>query len=327
MSNNSSLHNAKEQKNDEFYTQFNDIQHELNNYYEFNPDFLKGKTVLCPCDDPSWSNFTKFFLMNAKRYGLKKVISTSYAPNAKKAKGVVVPALWGQDVIWEKKDGYLNCSEDFDRLNFDYLKGDGDFRSDEVKALRDEADVIITNPPFSLFREFISWIFEKDPNKEFLVIGNMNAITYKEIFPLIKENKVWVGATGFVSRGYYNPETKEIQKFGNTCWFTNLDHGVRHEFLQLNKFDENLYVNKKIKAMGGYQKYDNYDAIEIPEVKAIPSDYKGVMGVPISFMDKYNPEQFEIVGLFNHGKDNIYDIAVPKINNKLLFKRIAIKLI
>jgi hypothetical protein len=242
--------------------------------------------------------------MNAKRYGLKKVISTSYAPNAKKAKGVVVPALWGQDVIvekskkknakkeeengrvyiWEKKDGYLNCSEDFDRLNFDYLKGDGDFRSDEVKALRDEADVIITNPPFSLFREFISWIFEKDPNKEFLVIGNMNAITYKEIFPLIKENKVWVGATGFVSRGYYNPETKEIQKFGNTCWFTNLDHGVRHEFLQLNKFDENLYVNKKIKAMGGYQKYDNYDAIEVPEVKAIPSDYKGVMGVPISFL-------------------------------------------
>jgi len=177
-------------------------------------------------------------------------------------------------------------------LQWTYLEGDGDFRSDEVTALRDEADIIITNPPFSLFRLFLAWVLEG--KKKFAVIGRVTAITYKAVFPLIKDNKIWLGVSSG-EKTYIRPDKTE-QKFGNTLWFTNLDHGRRHELLILMSMQDNLRFNKAVKD-SGYQKYDNYDAIEVPRTAAIPSDYEGVMGVPISFLNKYNPDQFEILDL------------------------------
>ena len=304
---NSNLTSAKNAKNDEFYTQYRDIEKEINAYLEFNPDVFKDKTILMPCDDPEWSNFTKFFAQSFERLGIKKIISTSFAPDSKLYKSNYQPTLFetqNPQFDQEKtvKNGKIfilendnNADEKIDiyDLKWQYLKGDGDFNSDEIKKWRDQADFIITNPPFSLFRNFLNWIMEA--NKPFCIIGNMNAITYKEVFPLIKENKIWLGATSG-AKTYIKPDKTE-QKMGNTCWFTNIEHGRRHQPRPLMTLEDNKKYSKhkEIKSIG-YQKYDNYDAIEVPFSDAIPSDFQGVMGVPISFLDKYCPEQFEILG-------------------------------
>lgn len=305
---NSNLTAAKKAKNDEFYTQYIDIEREMQAYLDYDENAFRGKTILLPCDDPEWSNFTKYFAQNFHFLGIKKLISTSYAYAAKllesdyepsdaeknspqydadksKVKGKIFTLTHDSN-----QDGVIDLND----LAWQYLEGDGDFRSDEITALRDEADIIITNPPFSLFREFMAWLIESD--KQFVVIGNMNAITYKEIFPLIKNNKTWLGV--FNGAKEYRQPNGTIQKMGNTLWFTNIEHGRRHQPLDLMTMADNLIYNKSIKKdSNSYQKYDNYDAIEIPKTNGIPSDYKGVMGVPISFLDKYCPEQFEILGL------------------------------
>ena len=319
---NTNLANAKTAKNDEFYTQYQDIQKEINAYLEYDPNVFRGKTVLLPCDDPEWSNFTKFFAQNFEAFGMKKLISTSYAVESKKIKDWQ-PTLFetdspyydagksrtnGKIFILDEDingDGRFNIND----LQWSYLEGDGDFRSDEVKALRDEADIIVTNPPFSLFREFMLWLIES--GKLFVCIGNMNAVAYKEIFPLIKANKIWLG-NGFNAgnaffgipetaskeyvEGVYDAKTNLV-KFRNCCWYTNIDHGRRHESLPLMSMEDNILYSKHKEIKGkGYIHYENYDAIDVPYIDAIPIDYDGLMGVPRTFLDKYCPDQFEIVG-------------------------------
>ena len=373
---NESLSAAKAAKNDEFYTQYYDIEREINAYLEFAPDVFRGKTILLPCDDPEWSNFTLYFAQHFQTLGLKKLISTSYAPESKKYKTPYQPSLFEQDapqfdpnktsargkifVLDHDIDG--DGRIDFHDLEWRYLDGDGDFRSDEVTRLRDEADIIVTNPPFSLFREFLAWIFEAD--KKCLIIGNTNAITYKEVFPLIKDNRLWLGATGFstdmvfgVPEGTVVPEAykKKAEKMGyvgnytrlgNSCWFSNLEHGRRHQPLSLMTMEENIMYSKHKDIRGkGYAKYDNYDAIEVPYTDAIPADYDGAMGVPITFLDKYCPEQFEILGSFNNSRieEKLIENYVlssdtptiingvekvwngPVIDKQPLYKRIVIK--
>ncbi len=323
---NSNLTEAKRAKNDEFYTQYHDIEKEINAYIDYNPDVFRGKTVLLPCDDPEWSNFTKYFAQNFERFGLKKLISTSYAVNSKKYKTGYQPTLFEvndpqYDEYKTKKNGKIFILDhdktgdgkiDVNDLEWHYLKGDGDFKSDEIKKLRDEADMIITNPPFSLFREFLAWITEA--GKQFVIIGNMNAITYKELFPLLQKDNVWLGATNFNKGMYFKVPSdfayadtykfereqygEKVNRVPGVCWFTNLDHGRRHQPLPLMTMADNLKYSKhkEIKGKESYDRYDNYDAIEVPFTDAIPSDYDGVMGVPISFLDKYSPEQFEIIG-------------------------------
>lgn len=314
---------AKSAKNDEFYTQWADIEREMNAYLEYDPDVFRNKTVLLPCDDPEWSNFTKYFALHFMDFGLKKLISTSYAPDSKPADIPYQPTLFetqnarydeaktrsrGKKFVLTPEDinhdGVLNIED----LQWEYLEGDGDFRSDEVTALRDEADFVITNPPFSLFRDFVGWLMQGDVR--FAVIGNMNVITYKEVFPLIRDNRMWMGVTRtgvgeMWFRVYDNAPEKTGQKVengvryqtvGSAAWFTNIDHGRRHEPLQLMPMDDNLKFNNRIRETG-YPVYDNYDAIEVGRVDAIPSDYDGVMGVPVSFLGKYNPEQFQILGI------------------------------
>ena len=321
---NSNLTSAKKAKNDEFYTQYHDIEKEINAYLEYNPDVFKNKTILMPCDDPEWSNFTKFFAQNFTRFGLKKLISTSFAPDSKPYKNGYQPSLFEvNDPQFDEKKTITNGKIftltkdksgdgkiDVDDLEWTYLNGDGDFNSPEIKKLRDEADIIITNPPFSLFREFFLWI--EEGRKQFLLIGNMNAITYKELFSHIRENRVWLGATNF-NRGMYfkvptdfvyadtykfdkEQNNEMVNRVPGVCWFTNIDHGKRHQPLSLMTMEENIKFNKKIKGQE-YQRYDNYDAVEVSFTDAIPSDYDGAMGVPITFLDKYSPEQFEIVGM------------------------------
>ena len=324
---NASLTAAKNAKNDEFYTQYHDIEREINAYLDFNPDTFRGKTVLLPCDDPEWSNFTLFFAQHFEVLGLKKLISTSYAAESKLYKTPYQPSLFEQsapqfDPAKTSVRGKIFVLDgdvdgdgiiDFHDIKWQYLEGDGDFRSREVTALRDEADIIVTNPPFSLFREFLAWIVAAD--KKCLMIGNTNAITYKEVFPLIKENRLWLGATGFatdmvfgvpegtvVSEAYKKKAERmgyvgNYTRLGNSCWFTNLDHGRRHQPLILMTEADNVRYSRHKEIRGvGYAHYDNYDAIEVPYVDAIPSDYDGAMGVPITFLDKYCPEQFEIIG-------------------------------
>lgn len=318
---NKNLHSAKKAENDEFYTQYKDIEREITTYWEYNHDVFNNKTILLPCDDYNFSQFTRYFCDNFTKFGLKRLISTAYKA--------------GENGLCFEK----TC----DNETAKYLRGDGDFRSVEIKALRDEADFIITNPPFSLFREFLAWIVEA--GKQFLIIGNMNAITYKEVFPFIKENKLWLGngfhagnayfSTPFASEyaeGVYNPETGLV-KFGNVCWFTNIDHGRSHQPLPLMTMEDNLRFSKhkEIKGKTSYERYDNYDAIEVPFTDAIPSDYDGVMGVPISFLDKYCPEQFEIVGLIAGNIRGLAGIPTktgkdgPYINGKLKYGRALIK--
>lgn len=336
---NRNLSAARSAKNDEFYTQWADIEKEINAYLDYDQDVFRGKTILLPCDDPEWSNFTKFFALRFTEYGIKKLISTSYAPDSKPDDIGYQPSPFEQDspqfdpakdrargkkFILEPKDINGDGVVNYDDLQWEYLDGDGDFRSDEVTALRDEADIVITNPPFSLFREFVAWLVAGDV--KFAVIGNMNAITYREVFPLIKGNRIWLGATNFNTGMYfrvpesfvYAPTYKfdreqdgvKVGRVPGVCWFTNIEHGRRHQPLQLMTEADNIKFSKhkQVKAIG-YQKYDNYDAIEVPFTDAIPADYDGVMGVPISFLDKYNPNQFEIVK-FRHGDDD-KDLRLP----------------
>ncbi len=323
---------AKAAKQDEFYTQWADIEREMNAYFEQDPDVFRDKVILLPCDDPEWSNFTKFFALHFVDFGIEKLISTSYAPNSNAGGKFYAPTLfetespqYDQDKSREKGrlftleaqdvsgDGAINI----DDLNWEYLEGDGDFRSDEVTNLRNEADMVITNPPFSLFREFLGWVV--GGGKEFSIVGSSNATTYKEVFPLIKANQLWKGATANNSDmvfgvpkgtkvaeddrlkaerlGYPSDDRFDYTRQGNSCWLTNLDHGRRHDPLQLMSIADNIKFSKHKEVRGvGYERYDNFDAIEVPFVDAIPSDYDGIMGVPISFLDKYNPDQFEIVG-------------------------------
>lgn len=330
----SNLNAAKRAKNDEFYTQWHDIEMEINAYLEANPHLFRGKTVLCPCDDPEWSNFTKLLALNFQDYGIKKLISTSYAPDSKRYPTNYQPTLFEQQspqfapektathgkLFVLDHDTNHDHRVDIDDLQWQYLQGDGDFRSAEVSALLQEADLVITNPPFSLFREFLAWLI--DAHKQFAIIGNMNAITYKEVFPLIKDNKLWLGATGngrdMVFALPEGAEAREADKakaarlgyvgnytrLGNSCWYTNIEHGRRHAPLQLMTMADNLKFSRhSIIREQGYPEYDNYQAIEVPYTDAIPSDYPGVMGVPISFLDKYCPEQFEIVNANDFRRD------------------------
>lgn len=323
---NTTLSAAKNAKNDEFYTQYEDIQREVNAYIEYNHDVFRDKTILLPCDDPEWSNFTKFFAQNFENFGLKKLISTSYAYESKKLNMPYQYSLFETEapqfdesktkthgkIFTLTRDSNSSGVIDIDDLEWQYLEGDGDFRSKEVKKLRDEADIIVTNPPFSLFREFVAWIMEA--GNKFLIIGNMNALTYKEVFPLLKNNMIWLGATGNGSDMVFGvPEGYEVAekdrekaerlgyignytRLGNSCWYTSLEHGRRHQPLSLMTMSDNLKFSKhKQIRENGYQKYDNYDAIEVPFTDAIPSDCDKIMGVPITFMDKYCPEQFEII--------------------------------
>ena len=329
---NKNLTNAKKAKNDEFYTQFSDIQKEVDSYLEYNPNTFKDKVVYSNCDDPFESNFFRYFVLNFDKLGLKQLITTSYKPSpiANTQLG-----LFGDDKTLTKSKGrpkitankfIINEVGDVDgdgsfslediakqlRTNknneWTPLENNGDFRSAECIELLKQSDIVVTNPPFSLFREYITQLFEQ--KKQFLVIGNMNAITYKEVFPLIKENKLWLGATGngndmvfAVPNGIEIAEgdrqkaarlgyVGNYTRLGNSCWFTNLDHGRRHKPLPLmTKADIIKFSTKK-----PFEKYDNYNALEVSFVKNIPSDYDGVMGVPISFLDKYSPDQFEILG-------------------------------
>ncbi len=341
---NQNLGKAKKEKNDEFYTQLGDINKEMQAYLDYNPDVFRDKTVLLPCDDPEWSNFTRFFALNFQLFGIKRLISTSYAPDAKKAKYGIEPSLFPEEEHdpkfdlskWQTRGRIFILDRDtngdnridIDDLQWEYLEGDGDFRSREVTRLRDEADIVITNPPFSLFREFLAWLIEG--GKQFSVIGNMNAITYKEVFPLIKDNKVWLGPSissgdrefGVPKEYPLNAAGWRIDENGNhfirvkgVRWFTNIEHGRRHEPLSLMTMADNIKFSRHKDIRGkGYQHYDNYDAIEVPHTDAIPSDYDGVMGVPISFLDKYCPEQFVIIGMAKRGAGD------PKLKSKVYTK-------
>ena len=332
MAGNGNLGSAKIKKNDEFYTRYADIEAEMNAYVDYNPDVFRGKTILLPCDDPEWSNFTKYFANNFTTFGIKKLISTSYVKSAGSRQ---LTFFEESSPVFDKKkhktkgklftltrdtNGSGQIDSDDIELN-GYLEGDGDFRSDEVTKLRDEADIIITNPPFSLFREFLAWIIEG--GKQFIIIGNKNAITYKEVFPLIKNNQMWVGFTPMgrdllftipkseqakmlnskrLGSGYRIVDG-EVMGRSQSIWFANIEHGKRHSELMLDTKAHHLKYHKRLQTTFEteygkleYPHYDNYDAIEVPYVDAIPSDYAGVMGVPKTFLDKYNPDQFEIIG-------------------------------
>jgi len=372
---NKNLTNAKLVKNDEFYTQYSDIQKEIGAYLEYDPDVFRDKVVYCNCDDPFESNFFRYFVLNFNKLGLKQLITTSYKPSPVANTQL---GLFGDDKTLTKSKGHpkvtankfiINEVKDIDgdgefnlkdvakqlkvNKNNEWmpLEGDGDFRSDECINLLKQSDIVVTNPPFSLFREYVKQLF--DYNKRIIIIGNMNAITYKEIFPLIKANRLWLGATGngsdmvfAVPNGVEIAESDrqkaarlgyvgDYTRLGNSCWFTNLDHGRRHKPLPLMTIEENLKYSKhkEIKGKKSYDKYDNYDAIEISFTDAIPGDYNGVIGVPISFLDKYNPEQFEIIGAtesegkgFSNGlwKESS-KVSQPLIRGQRVYKRIFIR--
>lgn len=303
---NANLSNAKRAKNDEFYTQLSDIENELKHY----KSHFAGKVVYCNCDDARKSNFFRFFQKKFSDYGLKKLITTSYNENGH-----------GSVLVYEG-DTNGNGKLDEHEVKVSELKGNGDFRSEECIELLKEADIVVTNPPFSLFRDYIATLVEY--GKKFLVIGNQNAITYKEIFPLIKENKLWTGNN--MVKTFRVPQVTNkncevlpngdiIAKFGSICWFTNLDIKKRHEEITLyKKYNEEEFP-----------KYDNYDAIEVSKVCEIPKDYNGVMGVPITFLYRYNPSQFEIVGQMANTSITETNFGYPFVNGKRKYARILIR--
>ena len=292
MATNANLHKAKGAKNDEFYTQLTDVSKELMHYKQH----FKDKIVLCNCDDPTWSAFWKYFHLNFAELGLKKLISTHYDKNE--------PTYKMEYTGGDDNDIEVGVKTP--------LEGNGDFRNKECLDLLDECDIVVTNPPFSLFREYVAILMEHE--KKFLIIGSLNAVKYSECFPFIMNNQMWLGNNNV--HDFMQPDGT-VKKFGNINWYTNLDFAKRHEKIILWK----EYNDKE------YPKYETYDAIEVSKVTNIPVNYSGIMGVPVSFMSKYNPEQFEIVGEFNHGSDNIFDLAKPIINGKELFPRIAIRCI
>lgn len=305
MAKNSNLHAANRAKKDEFYTQLVDIENELKHYRHH----FRGKTVLCNCDDPRVSNFFVYFAQNFEFLGLKKLITTCY----KSQDSDLFSEHNAERAIYLEYTGDKNGNRtpDAEEIGIHYLNGDGDFRSEECIELLKEADIVVTNPPFSLFREYIAQLIKYD--KKFVIIGNINAITYKEVFPLIKENKMWLGCSihsgdrefgvpndyPLKAAGYrIDKDGKKYIRVKGVRWYTNLDYAERHEDLILYK----KYTPEE------YPKYDNYDAINVDKTADIPFDYEGVMGVPITFLDKYNPEQFEIVEFRkgNDDKDLIY---------------------
>jgi hypothetical protein len=329
------LSNAKKAKQDEFYTQYVDIQKEVEAYLEFDPDAFRGKVVYCNCDDPFESNFFKYFAANFNKLGLRKLITTSYDGSPIAGQGTLFPeynegngkrqkpkalAVILDHVKDEDGDGAANIDDvklflKRNKAARTALKADdkyagGDFRSADCVALLKQSDIVVTNPPFSLFREYVAQLM--NCGKKFLIIGPKNAITYKEIFPLIKDTKLWLGVGFANGNAYFSipadsgrefadgvyDENTGLVKFRNVGWFTNLDHGRRHQELPLMAIEDNLRFSKhkEIKGRAEYGRYDNFDAIEVPFTDAIPSDYNGMMGVPITFLDKYNPEQFEIIG-------------------------------
>lgn len=325
---NQMLSAAKAAKKDEFYTQYVDIQKEVEAYLEFDPDTFRDKIVYCNCDDPFESNFFKYFAANFNRLGLKKLITTSYdgSPIAgaqltfdeydegngkrQKPKAIAVEIEEVKDINGDGATG-IEDVELFLKQNphtRTRLSEGGDFRSDECVALLKQADIVATNPPFSLFREYVAQLVEH--GKRFLIIGNTNSVTYKEIFPPIKDNKLWLGCTNFnVGMLFEVPDDwerfhhidmetgRKIARVASSCWYTNLDHGRRHEPLNLMTMADNLRFSKKLKGKVAYDRHDNFDAIEVGTYKEIPSDYDGIMGVPITFLDKYSPDQFEILGI------------------------------
>ena len=335
MAKNDNLHKAKRAKADEFYTQLSDIEKECSHYKEH----FKGKTILCNCDDPRVSNFFFYFSQNFEHLGLKKLIATCYKSQDINlfSEGNTEKAVY---IVYEgDKNG--NKKVDDNELDVKELQGDGDFRSKECIELLKEADIVVTNPPFSLFREYVAQLIEYE--KKFLIIGNKNAITYKEIFKLIKENKMWIGSMPMSNDLLFRLPKEASEELVNTkkqgsayrivngeilgrsssIWFTNLDHKKRHERLILYE----TYTPEK------YPKYSNYNVIEVSKTAEIPMDYDGVMGVPISFMDKYNPEQFEIIGMAEDngkglsGEAAEWDGVNPHciINGKAMYKRIFIR--
>lgn len=322
MSRNSDLKGAKRGKKDEFYTQINDIIAEIAQH----PDMVRhfeGKTVLCNCDDPEWSNFVEFFRKFFKKLKLKKMIATHYTQDGSPS--------YKLEWYGEKLNG------DTVNLIKTPLKGDGDFRSEECIELLKEADIVVTNPPFSLFREYIAQLVAYD--KKFLIIGNVNAISYKEVFPLIKENKLWLGQSIHSGdREFRVPDSYPLEASGyrvdedgnkyikvkGVRWFTNLDTDERHEFLPLTK---NYKGNEHL-----YPKYDNYDAINVDKTADIPKDYDGVMGVPITFIDKYCPEQFEILDINPHffmmveqGLPKLKQLTLRNVGRKDPYARILLR--
>jgi hypothetical protein len=365
------LKNARRAKNDEFYTQYGDIQKEIEKYLDFNPDTFRNKIVYCNCDDPYESNFFRYFVLNFRKLGLKQLITTSYKPSPVAntqlelfGDNITLPKVKGRSKVNANKFIINDVHKMDDESEFNLksvamklrankhnewtpLLGNGDFRSDECISLLKESDIVVTNPCFSLFREYFRQLF--DCNKKFLIIGNINSLTYREIFQKIKNNKAWLGngmgrwISGFIvpaSYDLYGSEARidengnRIVATNNCLWLTNLDHGRRHQPLQLMTMAENLKYSKhkEIRGKKSYDKYDNYDAIEVPFTDAIPSDYKGVMGVPITFLDKYNPEQFEILGNSNvrgereHLMNNVKCATdCTYINGKPQYARILIK--
>lgn len=323
---NKDLNKAKRAKKDEFYTQLSDISNELKHYRKH----FKDKVVYCNCDDPRVSNFFQYFALNFEKLGLKRLITTCY----KNQEMDLFSQNDSEQAIYLEYLGDTNKNNipDPEEIGIKPLKGDGDFRSKESIELLKQADIIVTNPPFSLFREYVAQLIEYD--KDFVIVGHQNALTYKEIFPLIKENKIWLGygfkggAGHFINEHYEDYATATDRKEGmirvsGVHWFTNLDINKRHEDLILYK----TYNEKD------YPTYDNYKAIEVSKTNEIPQDYNGIMGVPITFMNKYNPEQFEIIGAtesegkgFSNGLWNEQSgVAQAMINGKRVYKRIFIR--
>jgi Adenine-specific methyltransferase EcoRI len=329
---NAGLGAAKTAKQDEFYTQYVDIQKEVEAYLEFDPDTFRGKVVYCNCDDPFESNFFKYFAANFNKLGLKKLVTTSYdgSPIAgvqltfgeyeegngkrQKPKAIAVEIEEVKDVNGDGATGIEDVKLFLERNPHTRtrLEGSGDFRSPECTALLQEADIVVSNPPFSLFKEYVSQLVEH--RKKFLIIGNTNSITYLEVFPLIKANKVWLGCTNFNVGMYFEvPDDwerfhhidrqtgKKIARVSASCWYTNLDHGRRHKPLSLMTMADNLKFSRNLRGKLAYDRYENFDAIEVGTYKEIPSDFEGIMGVPVTFLDKYNPDQFEIVGNSDDG--------------------------
>jgi len=304
---NKNLHDARRNKNDEFYTQLTDIEKELIHYRKH----FKDKTVFCNCDDPRISNFFHYFSYNFELLGLKKLVTTCYkndqselfSPNDK------------EEAIYLEYNGAKkeNRIPTPDEIGVKYLKSDGDFRSAECIELLKQADIVCTNPPFSLFSEYVAQLMKYE--KQFLIIGNYNAVIYKEIFPLIKENRIWLGVEPW-GMTFSTPDGKE--KFSRiTKWFTNIPNKKRDEEIVLvKKYSDNESI---------YPNYDNYDAIEVSNIKDIPKDYDGVMGVPITFLVDYNPKQFDIIGAMATTTIDEYNYGCPTINNRKIYARILIK--
>lgn len=322
MANNRNLHDANRAKKDEFYTQLTDIEKEMTHYR----GQFKNKTVLCNCDDPRVSNFFHYFSYNFESLDLKKLISTCY----KSQHADLFSLNDAEQAVWLEYTGDRNGNRipDPEEIGVKILTGDGDFRSDECISFLKEADIVVTNPPFSLFREYVAQLIEHD--KKFLIIGNVNAITYKECFQLIKDNKIWLGASihsgdrefgvpidyPLLAAGYrVDTEGNKFIRVKGVRWFTNLEYKERHE-------DLILYKNYTPEA---YPKYDNYDAVNVDKTSEIPCDYDGLMGVPITFLDKYNPDQFEIIGLDRYVEDNPKYGHRFTLNEKETYARILIR--